>query len=81
MTTTGIGMTMEELNTWTTTVSPAEAARRLGLKEGTLANWRWQRRGPRFLRVGRRVRYRLADIAAWIEAQTRTTTCDPGTGR
>jgi predicted DNA-binding transcriptional regulator AlpA len=32
---------------------------------GTLANWRSQDRGPRYVKIGRAVRYRLADIVEW----------------
>jgi predicted DNA-binding transcriptional regulator AlpA len=30
---------------------------------------RWQGGGPRFIRVGRHVRYRKSDVVAWIEQQ------------
>ncbi len=72
-----IDMTTEQLEARTTTVSPKEAAGRLGLQDSTLANWRWHGRGPRFLRVGRRVRYRLADLAEWMDTRARTSTSDP----
>ena len=79
MTTNGIiGMTIEELENWTTTVLPREAAKRLGLQESTLANWRWRGCGPPYLRVGGRVRYRLADLANWLDGRTRTSTSDLG---
>ena len=34
--------------------------------EGTLANWRNQKRGPRFFRVSRKIVYRTSDIEAFI---------------
>ena len=37
---------------------------------GTLANWRSQRKGPPFVRLGKRVAYRGRDLNRWIEAQT-----------
>ena len=37
---------------------------------GTLANWRSQRKGPAFVRLGKRVAYKGADLNRWIEAQT-----------
>jgi excisionase family DNA binding protein len=70
-------MTIDEMKAWTATVSPQEAAERLGLQVSTLANWRWCGRGPRFLRVGRRVRYRLADLTAWMELQARPPIPNP----
>jgi predicted DNA-binding transcriptional regulator AlpA len=42
----------------------------------TLQAWRLLGRGPRFIKVGgRSVRYRLADVEAWLAGQTVT----PGT--
>ena len=79
MTTTGIvGKTAEELEARATTVSPEEAANRLGVKVSTLANWRWSGRGPRHVKVGGRVRFRLVEIAQYLDRQTRTSTSDPG---
>jgi predicted DNA-binding transcriptional regulator AlpA len=47
-----------------------EAARRLGLgNPRTLAAWRLRRRGPPYVRLGRAVRYRAADIAAFVAAR------------
>ena len=34
----------------------------------TLANWRSLRRGPRYVRVGRRVMYRLSSLRDWLAA-------------
>ena len=62
----------------TTTVAPEEAARRLGLEQSTLANWRWSGRGPVHIKVGGRVRYRLVDLLEYLEAHSRKSTCDPG---
>jgi len=31
----------------------------------TLERWRWQRKGPRFLKIGGRVVYRLEDVEAF----------------
>jgi predicted DNA-binding transcriptional regulator AlpA len=47
-----------------------EAARVLGLKVATLRAWRLKKKGPRFLRMGRAVRYRPADLADYIAART-----------
>jgi excisionase family DNA binding protein len=46
-----------------------EAARRLSVTPRTLALWREKRRGPRFFRVGVRVRYCLEDLNAWVKAR------------
>ena len=44
-----------------------EAAAYLGLQRGTLSNWRSQRRGPEYVRLGggRVIRYKLADHEAF----------------
>lgn len=47
------------------------AARRLGLAPQTLAQWRYNRRPqPRFVRIGRKVMYRISDLDAFISANT-----------
>lgn len=66
------------LNDQAMTVGVSETAERLGVTPETLANWRYRGFGPRFIRVGGRVRYRLSDIATWLDDQTRTSTSDGG---
>lgn len=79
MTGAGIGgEKFNDLEARTATVSPAEAAQRLGLQESTLANWRWCGKGPQHLKVGSRVRYRLCDLADWLDRQARMSTSDDG---
>lgn len=48
--------------TWLTT---AELATRLQVTAKTLAAWASAGTGPRYARIGRHRRYRLADIRAW----------------
>lgn len=64
----------ERLEARATTVSPREAAERLGVQPSTLANWRWNGGGPRYLKVGGRVRYRLHDLAQWLDSRLRFST-------
>ncbi len=45
-----------------------EAAKYLGLRPGTLEIWRSLGKGPRYLKIGRRVVYELADIDAYAKA-------------
>ena len=47
-----------------TTVNEHEAAGILGLKVATLQKWRWEGTGPKFLKVGRLVRYRMISLTA-----------------
>lgn len=68
----------DSLDAQTTTVSPEETAERFGNTVETLANWRWKGQGPRFVKVGGRVRYRLSDLAEWLDLQTRNSTSEGG---
>ena len=45
-----------------TLLTPEETSAFLGVSVETLAQWRSQRRGPHFTKVGRLVRYRLSDL-------------------
>ena len=49
--------------------TPAEVAERFVVAEKTLANWRSAGVGPAYARIGGRVRYREADLQAWVDAQ------------
>jgi len=46
-----------------------EVAELLGVATGTLYNWRYRGEGPKSVRAGKRVRYRYADIEAWLDEQ------------
>lgn len=48
------------------------------LSPRTLEKWRWAGTGPRFIRVGGRVYYRLSDLEDWLRSQTRASTSDKG---
>jgi hypothetical protein len=54
-------------------LSPADLSALIGVDERTLAVWRMRRRGPDFVRLGRAVFYRRADILAWIELNVSPT--------
>jgi Helix-turn-helix domain len=45
--------------------------------EATLAKWRTQGQGPAFVKVGRVVVYRGADINKWLRSRTVTRTNAP----
>jgi hypothetical protein len=51
-----------------------EVALLLRCSISSLNKWRVFGRGPDFVKVGSRVRYRLADIAAWVKDETRSST-------
>jgi hypothetical protein len=42
------------------------ASRALGMKADTLRRWRWERKGPTYCRIGGAIRYRHADLEAFI---------------
>ncbi len=65
-----------------TTASPLLSAKQaikfLGLKNtGTLHVWRCHGRGPKYVPVGRAIRYRLSDLEEFIASNVRT----PGQAR
>ena len=50
-----------------------ETAAKLGVTTGTLSNWRCSGLGgPKYVKVGRRVRYRVRDIEDYLDRQTVT---------
>jgi len=53
-----------------------QAAAYLGLQPATLEQWRWNGRGPRFAKIGRSVRYRQADLDAFLEARVFMSTTE-----
>jgi len=56
-------------------LTPTEAAQILGVREQTLAVWRTTGRySLPFVRCGRNIRYRSADLTAWLDSRTATCT-------
>jgi len=56
-----------------------DAGRYLGgerdpVSERTLQRWRLEGVGPKFLKLGRLVRYRKSDLESWSDAQLRSST-------
>jgi excisionase family DNA binding protein len=49
-----------------------DLAEYLGVPVATLYAWRYHRQGPPGFRVGRHIRYRWADIEAWISDRLKT---------
>ena len=51
-------------------LNTVQAAVEFGLSKSTLEHWRTVRKGPPFVRVGPRcIRYRRADLDAWLSEQ------------
>ncbi|MBF6422689.1 helix-turn-helix domain-containing protein [Nocardia farcinica] len=50
-------------------LSRTEVAARLKIPTKTLAEWACHKKGPKFAKIGRFTRYRLADLEAWENEQ------------
>jgi hypothetical protein len=57
-----------------THLSQRDLARRLHISPRTLEGWRWRGTGPRFIKAGGRVVYRLEDVEAFEAGQLRQGT-------
>ncbi|PQZ91680.1 excisionase [Arthrobacter sp. MYb227] len=55
-------------------LNATQLAEKIGSTVGTLAYWRYVGQGPKFIKLGRLVRYRLADVDTWLNDQTRSQT-------
>lgn len=61
-------MTVTSQHSMPADILPTKAvAARLQVAEQTLAKWRTEGIGPRYLRMGRTIRYRASDVDAFIE--------------
>ncbi|MEF3696744.1 helix-turn-helix domain-containing protein [Desulfolutivibrio sp.] len=49
-------------------IDEKDAAAYLGLSVKTLQAWRFTHRPPKYLRLGRSIRYRLSDLDAFLNA-------------
>jgi len=52
-------------NSPTNHLNQVHLARRWNLSPRTLERWRWLNQGPRYLKIGGRVVYRLEDVEAF----------------
>ncbi|WP_369124471.1 helix-turn-helix domain-containing protein [Devosia neptuniae] len=48
-------------------LTSADMAEQLGLHPTTLAKWRMARRGPPYVKIGKRVYYRVTSVREWLE--------------
>ena len=60
-------MTVRHLN-------QVELAARWNISHRTLERWRWIGEGPRYIKIGGRVVYRLEDVEAYEREQLRDST-------
>ena len=61
----------------TTHLHQVDLARRWRLSPRTLERWRWTGEGPRYIKLGGRVVYRLEDVEAFEAEQLRNSTSIP----
>lgn len=58
-------------------LTPAEVEAEYGIATQTLANWRWMRIGPEFVKTapgkGGRVKYRRSSVERWLDQHTVST--------
>ena len=55
-----------------------DLSRRWSISPRTLERWRWLKSGPRYLKIGGRVVYRLADVEAFETAQIKNASQNRG---
>lgn len=55
-----------------------ETADLLSISRRTLPVWRVQGKGPKFIKIGKLVRYEHTEVAAWKEANTHSSTSHNG---
>ena len=60
----------------TTALTERQVAEQLGLSVATIRAWRHRGKGPRFLRLGRSVRYLPADVDEFVRASPVDTQSD-----
>jgi hypothetical protein len=60
----------DEARKGTPFLNTAQAAFYVGLAQQTLEKMRQHRKGPRYRRHGRYIRYHIADLDAWSEANS-----------
>lgn len=71
---------MAPLNILSSRVDERAAAAFLDISHRTLQNWRVRGCGPTYVKLGRAVRYDLASLQTWLEAQQRHHTANPSEG-
>jgi predicted DNA-binding transcriptional regulator AlpA len=52
-----------------TLLNEHDVARITGLSIASVRRWRLLRQGPKYLKIGAAVRYRSADVVAWLETR------------
>jgi len=53
-----------------------KVANLLGIKPGTLRAWRVLGKGPRFIRIGGSVFYRVSEVESWLKSHEFSSTSE-----
>lgn len=67
-----------ELNNNDKFLNEKELAKILNIKPETLRNWRWDGKGPIYIKLGSNVRYRMSDVQDFLDGRIRKSTSDMG---
>lgn len=59
-------------------LTPHALSQRWGMNEQTLSQWRWRGFGPRFMKMGGKVLYRLQDVEEFEEKNIYNSTSQYG---
>ena len=57
-------------------LTPSETAQLLGVSQSWLAKARLRGDGPRFVKIGRSVRYRVEAVLEYVRSRTRNSTSE-----
>lgn len=68
---------LEDLPVTTKHLNQIELSRRWSISPRTLERWRWLHQGPRYLKIGGRILYRVDDIEAYEASQVHAPTAKP----
>lgn len=55
-------------------ITPSKLAERWSVNVATLSQWRWNGKGPKYLKLGGRILYRINDINDFENRQVRENT-------
>ena len=61
-------------------LTPGQTSKRLKIAKQTLARWRVEGKGPRFVRLGNRVFYRNVDLEAFLTSRVFSSTAEADRG-
>lgn len=64
----------QQLTALPTLMTQRDLAAYLGKSTAWAERARWAGNGPKFIKLGRHVRYRASDVLDWIEENARTST-------